>query len=61
MLIDMSLSGENREGETPLFYALKYHNFHGVKVLLDRGANIHHRNNIMLTPFETVEVSNSRS
>ena len=50
------IEGENSEGETPLFAAVKSNNFHAAQLLIEGGANINHKNKMMLTSFQLVEV-----
>ena len=58
LLLEMGadIEGENNEGETPLFSAVKSNNFHAAQLLIEGGANINHKNKMLLTSFQLVEV-----
>ncbi|KAL5259914.1 hypothetical protein ACHWQZ_G010136 [Mnemiopsis leidyi] len=57
LLLEMGadIEGENNEGETPLFSAVKSNNFHAAQLLIEGGANINHKNKMLLTSFQLVE------
>ena len=50
------IEGENSEGETPLFSAVKSNNFHAAQLIIEAGANINHKNKMLLTSFQLIEV-----
>ena len=58
LLMDMGadIEGENSEGETPLFSAVKSNNFHAAQLIIEAGANINHKNKMLLTSFQLIEV-----
>jgi len=57
LLLEMGadIEGENSEGETPLFSAVKSNNFHAAQLLIEGGANINHKNKMLLTSFQLIE------
>jgi len=49
------IEAENNEGETPIFSAIRNNNCHAAQVLISKGANIHHKNKILLNAFQCIE------
>ena len=50
------VEGQNEDGETPLFAAVRSNNFHAAQLLIEAGANVNHQNKTMFSPFQMIEV-----